>query len=62
MSETFYWTVVQAVLLFGEDTWVLLAGVPSKLERVHVGFLIQAMGQMAKRQRDGTRRSVIEAR
>ena len=53
---------MQAVLLFGEETWVLLAGVPSKLERVHVGFLIQAMGQMAKRQRDGTQRSVIEAR
>ena len=37
----FYWVVVQAVLLFGAETWVLLAAMSRKLEGVHVGFLIQ---------------------
>ena len=43
-SEMFYWAVVQAVLILGAETWVLLAAVSRKLEGVHVGFL---------RQRDG---------
>ena len=39
----FYRAVVQAVLLFGADTWVLLAEIDNTLERVHVGFLVQVM-------------------
>ena len=35
----FYWYVVQAVLLFGAETWVLLVAMLKKLEGVHVGFL-----------------------
>ena len=29
------------MLLFGADTWVLLAAIEKTLERVHVGFLMQ---------------------
>ena len=54
MSVIFYREVVQTVLLFGDDTWVLSAEISKKLERVHTGFLIQVMGKTDKRQRDGT--------
>ena len=51
MSAMFYRAVVQAVLLFEEETWVL------NLEGVHVGSLRKMMGQKANRHREGTRRS-----
>ena len=35
----FYRVVVQSVLLFGNETWVLLAAMINKLEGVHVVFL-----------------------
>ena len=41
VSEKFYNVVVQAVLLFGEETWVILATMAQRLEGVHVGFLKQ---------------------
>ena len=41
VSENNYRAVVQAVLLFGADTWVLLAPMMKRLEEVHVGFLQQ---------------------
>ena len=61
MSEMFYWEVVQAVLLFGEETSVLLVAISRKLEGVHVGFLRQVMGHMYKRHRDRLWRSVEAA-
>ena len=60
MSAMFYRAVLQAVLIFGEETWVLLTEISRKLEGMHVGFLRQVMGQKSKRQREGTRRSVVE--
>ena len=56
-----YRAVVQVLLLFGVDSWVLSAAISRKLEGVHVGFLIQVTGQTAKRQRYGTCRSVVAA-
>ena len=35
----FYWSVVQAGLFFGVDTWVMLVEMAKTLEAVHVGFL-----------------------
>ena len=60
MSTMFYRAVLQVVLIFGAETWVLLMDMSRKLEGLHVGFLRQVTGQMAKRQREGTRRSVVE--
>ena len=40
-SAKFYCAVVQVVLLFGAETWVLSAPMAKKLEGVHVGFLRQ---------------------
>ena len=54
MKLTFYRAVVQAVLLFGSETWVLLASMLNKLEGVHVGFLQQVMGTKAQSLRDKT--------
>ena len=41
--------MVQAVLLFGADTWVLSAAMAKKLEGLHVRFLLQVMRTKAKR-------------
>ena len=48
----FYWAVLQAVLLFGAETWILLEAMSRKLEGVHVVFLSQITGQKENRQRD----------
>ena len=50
----FYWEVVQAVFIFGVETWVFLAAISRKLEEMQVGFIRQVTGQTAKRQRDRT--------
>ena len=49
VSENFYRVVVQAVLLFGAETWVLTAAMLEKLEGVHVGFLRQVTEMEARK-------------
>ena len=44
VSAKFYHTVVQAVLLFGSEPWVLTAAMIQKLEGFHVSFLRQVTG------------------
>ena len=44
MSAMFYQAVVQAVLLFGAETWVLTEAMYRKLEEVHMGLLRQITG------------------
>ena len=58
----FYWAVVQVVLLFGAETWVLLATISRKLEGVHVGILRNITGQREKKQRGGTWRNEAAAK
>ena len=41
ISENFYWVVVQVVLLFGANTWVMSEVMLKKIEGAHVGFLRQ---------------------
>ena len=43
ISEKFCRAVVQAVLLFVSETWVLMAAMLQKIEGVHVGFLRKMM-------------------
>ena len=43
----FYKAVAQAVLLFGYDTWVILAAMERNVEVTHTGFLIQITGKQA---------------
>ena len=49
LPEKFYRAVVQAMLLFGAETWVLSAAMLKKLEGLHVGFLRQMTGTKARR-------------
>ena len=42
-----YRAVVQVVLIFGDDTWVLSEAVSRNMEGGHVGFLRQITGQRA---------------
>ena len=56
----FYRSVVQAVLLFGEETWVLSSEMTKTLEGFHVGFLSQVMGNTAKIQQKWTWRRYAE--
>ena len=54
ISEKFYRVVVQVVLLFGSETWVLSAAILNKLEGVNVDFLRQVTGIKAQRLGDET--------
>ena len=47
--EKYYRAVVQAVLLFGSETWVLTAEIMQNIEGVHVVFLCQITGTKARR-------------
>ena len=58
----FYQAVVQEVLIFRADTWVLLDDMSRKLEGVNMGFLRQMRAQKAKRQRDENWISAAEAK
>ena len=42
-----YRAVIQAVLLFGAETWVLLAEIELKVDGTHTGFLWQITGKWA---------------
>ena len=39
ISEKFYCTVFQAVLLFGDETWVLMEEMTKNLKGAHIVFL-----------------------
>ena len=52
ISEELYRVVVQAVLLFGEETWVMLTVIAKKLEGTHVGFLWKVTGNKTRIQKD----------
>ena len=47
VSAMFYQVVVDKVLFFGADTWVLSEVVSRNLEGLHVGFLNQITGHRA---------------
>ena len=50
--------MVESVLLFGAETWVLSEEMSRKLEGVHVDFLWQITTQRAEKQKGGTWRQV----
>ena len=50
--EKIYHSVVQVVLFFGADTWVILAPTSQRLDGVHLGFLQQVTKSKANRLRD----------
>ena len=54
----FYRAVDKTVLLFGEETWVILAPMAQRLEGMQVGLLKQIKKSKAKRLRDESWRKV----
>ena len=54
VSEKFYRKVIQAVLLFGAETWVLSAPMAHKIEVVHVGLLRQVTKVKSKSLKDSS--------
>ena len=60
VSEKFYRVLVQAVLLFGADTWVLLAPMVQRLEVVRVGLLRHVTKLKAKILGGGSWRKLAE--
>ena len=49
-----YRAVIQVVLLFGSDTWVLSVAMESMVEGMHTGFMRKIMGKMVRRKADRT--------
>ena len=54
MSDLFYRTVTQVVLMFGLDSWALLDAMMRAMEGNHMGFLRWITGKQARHQADGT--------
>ena len=54
MAAIFYRAVVQAVLLFSSDAWVLLAAMERTVGGTHIRFMRQIMGKRMLRRADGT--------
>ena len=50
-----YWVVTQAVILFGSDTWVLLAKMDITVEGTHTRFLIKITRNQERRKAYRTR-------
>ena len=49
ISENFYRAVVQSVLIFGSEIWVLMEAIMQNIEGVCVGFPRQVTGEKAQR-------------
>ena len=47
--EMLYMEVVQEILLYGPETWVLLAEMERKAEGMHTGLLLHIMGKQSWR-------------
>ena len=43
--EIFYRAVVQAIILYGSETWILSATIERKVEGIHTRFLRQITGK-----------------
>ena len=52
ISEKFYRSVFQAVILFGSEAWVIIAVMMQNIESVHMGFLRQVAGKKERRIED----------
>ena len=46
--------VVQAILLYGSEMWVLSVSMAKKVEGTHTGFLLLITGKRVRRLGDGT--------
>ena len=54
ISSKFYCALVQLVLLFGSETWMLTEAMMQNIEGVYMGFLQQVTVKKAQRLREKT--------
>ena len=54
MSESFHRAVVQAIILYGSETWVFSASMANRVEGKHMEFLRLITGKIKRRLVDGT--------
>ena len=54
LSFLSYRVVIQDVLIFGADAWVMLDAIMSKVDSTHMRFLIQITGKQARWQANST--------
>ena len=54
LAAIFYRAVVQTILLYGSETWVILEAMKKKVEGAHTDFLRQMTGNLARQIVDGT--------
>ena len=54
MSESFYRAVVQAILLYGSETWILFVPIAKMAEGTHTEFLRLITRKRARRLVDRT--------
>ena len=54
VSASFYVAVVQAILLYGSETWVLSASMEKRIEGTHTEFLRMITGKRENQLEDGT--------
>ena len=55
VSEIFYRVVVQAILLYGLETWVLSAEMAKRVDGTHTGFMRLITGMRERQLGDMTR-------
>ena len=53
VAAMFYIAVVQVVLLFVLESWILSAAMEKTVEGAHTGFLRQVMGKQARQMTSG---------
>ena len=53
MSASFYRAVVQAIILYRSETWVLWESMAKRIEGTHMEFLRMITGKRAKKLGDG---------
>ena len=54
VSASFYRAVVRAILLYGSETWVLLASIVKRIEGIHTDLLQMITGKRVNQLGDGT--------
>ena len=53
VESMFYRAVVQSILCYGSETWVLLAEMDKNVEGAHIGLLRHITGKQVQRIGDG---------
>ena len=53
MAAIFYRKVPQTVLVFGSETWTILAVMEMKVKGTHTGFMSQITGKRARKKAEG---------